>query len=64
MQSKFQFATNLLALALAGSLFTACSFHKKKYENPVTKDTLQPDKVLFDRAIGGHRAREVSKWRG
>jgi outer membrane protein assembly factor BamD len=23
----------------------------KKYENPITKDTLQPDKVLFDKAI-------------
>ncbi len=26
-------------------------FHKKKYETAITKDTLQPDKVLFDRAI-------------
>lgn len=26
-------------------------FHKKKYETPITKDTMQPDKVLFDRAI-------------
>jgi len=33
-------------------LATSCSFHKKKYENPITKDTVQPDKVLFDRAIG------------
>lgn len=24
---------------------------KKKYENPITKDTQQPDKVLFDKAI-------------
>jgi outer membrane protein assembly factor BamD len=24
---------------------------KKKYENPITKDTQQPDKVLFDRAV-------------
>ena len=23
-------------------------FHKKKYENPISKDTLQPDKVLFE----------------
>lgn len=35
-----------------------CSFqflgiirHKKKYDTPITKDTLQPDKILFDRAI-------------
>jgi outer membrane protein assembly factor BamD len=26
-------------------------FHKKKYETPITKDTMQPDKILFDRAI-------------
>ena len=26
-------------------------FHKKKYENPITKDTQQPDKVLFDKAV-------------
>jgi outer membrane protein assembly factor BamD len=26
-------------------------FHRKKYEKPITKDTLQPDKILFDRAI-------------
>ncbi len=26
-------------------------FGHKKYEKPITKDTLQPDKVLFDRAV-------------
>ncbi len=26
-------------------------FHRKKYDTPITKDTLQPDKILFDRAI-------------
>src|SRR6202046_3328751 len=26
-------------------------FHRKKYETPITKNTLQPDKILFDRAI-------------
>src|SRR5437016_5815356 len=26
-------------------------FRKKKYDAPITKDTLQPDKILFDRAI-------------
>jgi outer membrane protein assembly factor BamD len=26
-------------------------FHKKKYETPITKDTMQPDKVLFDKAV-------------
>ena len=26
-------------------------FRHKKYDTPITKDTLQPDKVLFDRAV-------------
>src|SRR5277367_2625096 len=40
----------LIAIVGAG-LLTSCSFHKKKYDDPITKDTKQPDKVLFDRAI-------------
>lgn len=31
-------------------LLSSC-FHHKKYENPITKDTQQPDKVLFDKAM-------------
>jgi outer membrane protein assembly factor BamD len=38
----------LLALAL---LLTSCGIKRKKYANPITKDTQQPDKVLFDKAI-------------
>src|SRR5579862_8617511 len=38
--------------ALAAVLLTGgCGFHRKKYENPITKDTQQPDKILFDKAI-------------
>lgn len=37
----------LAAVLLAGG----CGFHRKKYENPITKDTEQPDKVLFDKSI-------------
>jgi len=33
-------------------LLTSCGFKAKKYDDPITKDTKQPDKVLFDRAIG------------
>jgi outer membrane protein assembly factor BamD len=40
-----------IAAALALLLFgIACG--KKKYENPIAKDTQQPDKVLFDSAMG------------
>src|SRR5689334_19392191 len=38
----------LLALAF---LLTSCGIRRKKYANPITKDTQQPDKVLFDKAI-------------
>src|ERR1700676_217523 len=39
-------------LALAAILLTGgCGFHRKKYENPITKNTHQPDKVLFDKSI-------------
>jgi outer membrane protein assembly factor BamD len=41
---------NAAALAAAMVLLTSCS-HKRKYENPITKETQQPDKVLFDRAV-------------
>lgn len=32
-------------------LVTSCGLRRKKYENPITKDTQQPDKVLFDKAV-------------
>ena len=40
----------LIAMVRAG-LLTSCGFRAKKYDDPITKDTKQPDKVLFDRAI-------------
>src|SRR5271170_466866 len=41
-----------LLIAIAGAvLLTSCSFKAKKYADPITKDTKQPDKVLFDRAV-------------
>jgi outer membrane protein assembly factor BamD len=38
------------ALVFCG-LLSSCAFHHRKYENPITKDTQQPDKVLFDKAM-------------
>jgi outer membrane protein assembly factor BamD len=41
-------------LAVAGvvvALLAAGGCRRKKYENPIDKDTLQPDKVLFDKAM-------------
>jgi outer membrane protein assembly factor BamD len=41
-------ASALAVMLLSGFGFP---FKRKKYEAPISKDTLQPDKVLFDRAI-------------
>src|SRR5438105_9588567 len=48
--AKSTFRSLILLAAMVSLLSTSC-FRKKKYENPITKDTLQPDKVLFDKAI-------------
>lgn len=39
-----------IVLLVAG-FATSCAFKAKKYDDPITKDTKQPDKVLFDKAI-------------
>jgi len=41
-----------ITLGLIAGLLGSCGFRRKKYDNPITKDTQQPDKVLFDKAIG------------
>jgi outer membrane protein assembly factor BamD len=41
----------VILLAVAAGLLSSCGLHKHKYENPISKDTQQPDKVLFDKAI-------------
>jgi len=41
----------LVIFGLIAVLLTGCGFRRKKYENPITKDTEQPDKVLYDKAI-------------
>src|SRR5271154_2293447 len=40
----------LLVIMLAG-LLSSCGFKRHKYDDPITQDTQQPDKVLYDRAI-------------
>jgi len=39
-----------VVVVLAG-LLTSCGLRRHKYDNPIAKDTQQPDKVLFDAAI-------------
>ena len=55
-----------LSAALVGFLVlltVSCGFKRKKYDNPITKDTKQPDKVLYDRAINDveHSRYEVAR---
>src|SRR5580692_12714629 len=55
----------LIALAAISSLVLqgGLPFKKKKYEDPITKKTDQPDKVLFDRSINDieHGRYEVAR---
>jgi len=36
-------------VALIGA--SSCAYQHAKYENPISKDTQQPDKILFDKAV-------------
>jgi outer membrane protein assembly factor BamD len=49
--SRNRSASLLAAVLLALLTFGIAGCRGKKYENPITKDTQQPDKVLFDKAI-------------
>jgi outer membrane protein assembly factor BamD len=46
-QSSVRWAVAALALVTASS----CGFKHKKYDNPITQATDQPDKILFDKAV-------------
>jgi len=54
---------NISIVILMAGMVTSCEFHRKKYDNPISKDTQQPDKVLFDRAINDieHGRYEVAR---
>lgn len=51
MQRRYQFFAVFVGACAFFLLSGFGLFHHKKYETPITKETLQPDKVLFDRAI-------------
>ena len=54
--------TTAVVLAVA-VLLGGCGIRRKKYTNPITKDTQQPDKVLFDKAINDieHSRYEIAR---
>lgn len=41
----------IIVLTAVAGLFVLSGCRRHKYENPISKDTQQPDKVLFDKAI-------------
>src|SRR4051812_46157300 len=53
--SRFMMVRNTIykaaLLAALAVLLTSCGLRRHKYDNRITKDTQQPDKVLFDAAI-------------
>ncbi len=53
----------LLVITLAVVVLSSCGIRRKKYDNPISKDTKQPDKVLFDKAISDieHGRYEVAR---
>jgi outer membrane protein assembly factor BamD len=59
-RNRFHTAACLAAILC---LALVCGCRKKKYEDPITKKTDQPDKVLFDRAVGDieHGRYEVAR---
>src|SRR5678816_3708144 len=51
MTSKRILAMRVVVAVTALAMLSSCSFRRKKYENPISKDTQQPDKVLYDKAV-------------
>src|SRR5262245_33405073 len=54
---------SVAALAAVAIVLGGCGLRRHKYDNPITKDTQQPDKVLFDKAINDieHSRFEVAR---
>lgn len=50
-------------IVILAMLAASCGFRAKKYDDPIAKDTKQPDKVLFDRAVNDieHSRYEIAR---
>ncbi len=49
--TRWTVMTAALSMAAVSMATSSCGFHHAKYENPITKDTQQPDKALYDKAV-------------
>ncbi|MGA2136085.1 MAG: outer membrane protein assembly factor BamD [Bryobacteraceae bacterium] len=54
---------HLALVAVAAVLLSSCGIRRHKYADPITKNSEQPDKVLFDRAINDieHSRYEIAR---
>ena len=54
---------HILTVAAVAVLLSSCGIRRHKYADPITKNTEQPDKVLFDRAINDveHSRYEIAR---
>ncbi len=54
---------NLVVIGALAGLLSSCGLRRHKYDDPITKNTQQPDKVLFDKAINDieHSRYEVAR---
>jgi outer membrane protein assembly factor BamD len=54
---------HLIVVAALAGLLSSCGLRRHKYADPITKNTEQPDKVLFDRAINDieHSRYEIAR---
>ncbi len=54
---------HFIAIAAVAGLLSSCGIRRHKYADPITKNTEQPDKVLFDRAINDieHSRYEIAR---
>ena len=54
---------NLIAVTALAGLLSSCGIRRHKYADPIAKQTEQPDKVLFDRAINDieHSRYEIAR---
>jgi len=57
-------AFRYIALLAALVILPSSCLKRHKYDNPITKDTQQPDKVLFDKAINDveHSRFEIARF--
>src|SRR5579859_2701250 len=57
------FSRTILTVCFAAGMIAGCGLRRHPYDNPITKDTKQPDKILFDKSVNDieHGRYEVAR---